>query len=212
MLEIKNVSYSYNNQSKIINKVNVEFEKGKMYVICGASGSGKTTFLSLIGGLEETKEGSIVFEGENIKQRGLEWYRKNIVSFVFQNYNLIDYLTAKENVMLTAKLDPITILLDLGISEEEAERNILQLSGGQQQRIAIARAIASQAPVILADEPTGNLDNNTAMEIIGILKKNAHDLNKCVVIVTHSMLIAKEADKVFWLENGKLVEELKNNE
>ena len=113
-------------------------------------------------------------------------------------------MTPKENVLLTAKEDPMPILRKLGISDEEAKRNVLKLSGGQQQRVAIARALASQAPIILADEPTGNLDEDTAADITEILKKNAHELNRCVVVVTHSEAVAKEADIVFHLQNGKL--------
>ena len=113
-------------------------------------------------------------------------------------------MTSIENVLLTAKEDPILKLREVGISEEEARRNVLKLSGGQQQRVAIARALASQAVIILADEPTGNLDGDTAMEITMILKKNAHELNRCVIVVTHSEEVAKEADTVIYLKNGKV--------
>lgn len=117
---------------------------------------------------------------------------------------MIDYLTPAENVALTSSLPPLPLLERLGLTKEEAKRNVLKLSGGQQQRVAIARALASEAPVILADEPTGNLDEDTAAEITEILKKNAHELNRCVVVVTHSEAVAKEADIVFHLQNGKM--------
>lgn len=204
VLEAKQVGYYYDKRKKVLDGISLKLERGKFYVISGQSGCGKTTLLSLLGGLDEPKEGVILCEGENISEKGLSYHRKNHVAFVFQNYNLIEYMTPKENVLLTAKEDPMPILRKLGISEEEAKRNVLKLSGGQQQRVAIARALASQAPIILADEPTGNLDEDTAAEITEILKKNAHELNRCVVVVTHSEAVAKEADIVFHLQNGRL--------
>ena len=126
------------------------------------------------------------------------------MAFIFQAYNLIDYLTPAENVSLTSKLPPLPILERLGLTKEESKRNVLKLSGGQQQRVAIARALASEAPVILADEPTGNLDEDTAQDITEILKESAHKMNKCVVVVTHSNELAKQADVVFRLKKGEL--------
>ena len=143
-------------------------------------------------------------EGEDIAKTGLANHRRSHVAFIFQNYNLIDYLTPMENVALTSKLPPLPILKQLGLTEEEAKRNVLKLSGGQQQRVAIARALASDAQVILADEPTGNLDEDTAAEITTILKGSAHKSGKCVVIVTHSNELAKEADVIFQLRRGEL--------
>lgn len=173
-----------------------------MYVILGQSGCGKTTLLSLLGGLDSPSQGKIFFQGEDINARGLTYHRKEHVSFVFQNYNLIDYLTPIENVKLTSKKSAYPILEKLGLSKEEAKRNVLRLSGGQQQRVAIARALGSDAPLLLADEPTGNLDEDTAKEITKILKESAHSMGKCVVIVTHSQEVAKEADVVFRLKRG----------
>ena len=129
---------------------------------------------------------------------------KNNVAFIFQSYNLIDYMTPAENVSLTSKLPPIPILERLGLTKEESKRNVLKLSGGQQQRVAIARALASDAKVILADEPTGNLDEDTAAEITDILKECAHQMNKCVIIVTHSNDLARQADVVLRLKNGEV--------
>lgn len=208
VLEVKDVGYYYFSDKPVLKGVNLSFEKGKLYAICGPSGCGKTTLLSLIGGLDEPKSGEILYEGESImgKRKGLAWHRRNNVAFVFQNYNLIEYMTPKENVLLTAKEDPIPILESLGITKEEAGRNILKLSGGQQQRVAIARALASHAPVILADEPTGNLDEDTAAEITQILKDNAHKQGRCVIVVTHSDAVAEEADVVLRLDHGKIVE------
>ena len=140
-----------------------------MYAILGQSGCGKTTLLSLLGGLDSPVDGQILYDGQDIEKLGLANHRKNNVAFIFQSYNLIDYLTPKENVALTAKLSPQPILERVGLTEEECKRNVLKLSGGQQQRVAIARALASDTKVILADEPTGNLDEDTAAEIISII-------------------------------------------
>ena len=145
-----------------------------------------------------------MFKGQDIAQTGLADHRRNHVSFIFQAYNLIDYLTPVENVSLTSSLPPLPILERLGLTKEEARRNVLKLSGGQQQRVAIARALASEAPVILADEPTGNLDEDTAQDITKILKESAHKMNKCVVVVTHSGELAKQADVIFRLKHGEL--------
>ncbi len=158
VLEVKNVSYYYSKDRKVVDNVSESFESGKMYVILGPSGCGKTTLLSLLGGLDLPKEGQVLFEGREIQKKEMEEHRRSHISFVFQNYNLIDYMTPVENVELTAKEDALPILEKLGLSKDEAKRNVLKLSGGQQQRVAIARALASGNPVILADEPTGNLD------------------------------------------------------
>ena len=204
IMEVKNVGYTYDNRRKVLRGINVQMEQGKLYAILGPSGCGKTTLLSLIGGLDSPTSGQILFEDQDIAKTGLSDHRKNHVSFIFQAYNLIDYLNPKENVALTSKLPPLPILERLGLTKEEAKRNVLKLSGGQQQRVAIARALASEAPVILADEPTGNLDEDTARGITEILKESAHKMNKCVVVVTHSEALAKEADVVFRLKRGEL--------
>ena len=175
-----------------------------MYAILGPSGCGKTTLLSLLGGLDSPTSGSILFEGKDIAQSGLARHRKKNVSFIFQSYNLIDYMTPQENVRLISPKPAFPFLERLGLTKEEARRNVLKLSGGQQQRVAIARALASEAPVILADEPTGNLDEETAQDITEILKESAHQMNKCVVVVTHSNELAKQADMVFRLKQGEL--------
>lgn len=205
-LEICKMSYSYDNKRYVLKNVDSQLEAGKMYAILGPSGCGKTTLLSLLGGLDSPTEGQILYNGQDIGKLGLADHRRNHVAFVFQSYNLIDYLTPKENVALTSKLPPLPILRRVGLNEEESRRNVLKLSGGQQQRVAIARALASDADVILADEPTCNLDEDTAAEITGILKECAHLMNKCVVIVTHSNDLAKQADVVFRLKKGELRE------
>ena len=204
IMEVKNVGYTYDNRRKVLRGINVQMEQGKLYAILGPSGCGKTTLLSLIGGLDSPTSGQILFEDQDIAKTGLSDHRKNHVSFIFQAYNLIDYLNPKENVALTSKLPPLPILEWLGLTKEEAKRNVLKLSGGQQQRVAIARALASEAPVILADEPTGNLDEDTARDITEILKESAHKMNKCVVVVTHSNELAKQADVICRLKRGEL--------
>ena len=205
-LELKNVSYAYEKGRAVLQNVSAELETGKMYAILGPSGSGKTTLLSLLGGLDVPTQGSVLFDGEDITTKGLEHHRRSHISLIFQSYNLIDYMTPVENVRLTAKLDAAPILERLGLEQDEITRNVLKLSGGQQQRVAIARALASDAPVILADEPTGNLDADTAEEITAILKESAHAFGKCVVVVTHSGEVTKQADVVLEIKRGHLKE------
>lgn len=204
IMEIQKVRYSYDNKRNVLNSISTSLDEGKMYAILGASGCGKTTLLSLLGGLDSPVDGQILYDGQDIEKIGLANHRKDNVAFIFQSYNLIDYLTPKENVALTAKLSPQPILERVGLTEEESKRNVLKLSGGQQQRVAIARALASDAKVILADEPTGNLDEDTAAEIVSILKECAHQMEKCVVIVTHSNDLAKQADVILRLKKGQL--------
>lgn len=206
ILELKNVQYSYNNKKRILKGVSAQMEQGKLYAILGPSGCGKTTLLSLLGGLDSPGVGQILYKGQDIAGTGLADHRKNHVAFIFQSYNLIDYLTPRENVALTSKLPPLPILERLGLTEEETRRNVLKLSGGQQQRVAIARALASESPVILADEPTGSLDEDTARDITEILKDSAHRMNKCVIVVTHSGEMADQADVVFRLKRGVLMQ------
>lgn len=203
IMELKNVGYAYENKRKVLKAISLSVEEGKMYAVLGSSGCGKTTFLSLMGGLDSPTNGQIFYDGKDIEKAGLSAHRKNNVAFIFQSYNLIDYLTPEEKVALTAKLPPQPILKRVGLTEEESRRNVLKLSGGQ-QRVAIARALASDAKVILADEPTGNLDKDTAAEKVDILKECAHQMNKCVIIVTHSNELAKQADVIFRLKKGEL--------
>jgi len=205
ILEIKNVTYNYSNSGELVlSKVNQKFEIGKFYAIIGKSGAGKSTLLSLLAGLDKPQKGQILFNGNDIEKDGYSNHRKNNISLVFQNYNLIDYLTPIENVRLVNKNASETILFELGLDKSQINRNVMKLSGGQQQRVAIARALVSEAPIILADEPTGNLDVDTASEIIEILKKLAKERNKCVIVVTHSKEVANSADIVLELRDRKL--------
>lgn len=212
ILELKDLTYSYPNaeyvnlEDKILSSVNYEFEEGKFYAIVGKSGTGKSTLLSLLAGLDEPKKGDIFFKEHSLEDIGYSDYRKNNISIVFQNYNLIDYLTPMENVRLVNKNAKEDILYELGLEDSQINRNINMLSGGQQQRVAIARALASDTPVILADEPTGNLDENTSAEIVDIFKKLAKEKNKCVIVVTHSNELANSADVILELKNKKLNE------
>ena len=203
-LACKNVAYAYEKGKGILTNISFSFESGKMYAILVPSGYGKTTLLSLLGGLDTPAKGNILFDDTDITQTGLEEHRRNHISLIFQNYNLIDYMTPIENTKLVSKVDAVPILQRLGLTEDELRRTVLKLSGGQQQRVAIARSLASDAPVILADEPTGNLDEATAAEITEILKESAQEYGKCVIIVTHSNAVAKAADCVLEIKGGTL--------
>ena len=182
-----------------------------MYAIVGSSGSGKTTFLTLIAGLDSAQEGSITFKGKNIAEIGLWEYRRNHVGMVFQSYNLIPYMTGLENVLVAMGISGKThmkdsayeLLQSIGIERNKANRNVRRLSGGEQQRIAIARAMANQPDIIVADEPTGNLDGETEDTIIGLFRKLATEKDKCVIVVTHSEKVAKQADVILRLHATK---------
>ena len=182
-------------------KVKLSFQRNKFYSI-GQSGA-KSTLLSLLTSLLSQSN------GENIRKKGSSYHRRHHVALVFQNYNLIDYLTPLENVRLVNKNADRKILSELGLDEKQINRNVLQLSGGQQQRVAIARALVSEAPIILADEPTGNLDEETAKDIIAILKRMALDRQKCVIVVTHSKEVAQASDVVLELKKKQLIEKKK---
>ena len=205
ILALNKVNYSYTNGKKILNNISMEFEKGKFYTILGVSGSGKTTLLSLLAGLDEPQSGKIIYNNQDISEKGYENHRKNNVSLIFQNYNLIDYMTPLENLKIVNPKADKTILNELGLKDDEIKRNVLKLSGGQQQRVAIARTLVANSPVILADEPTGNLDSDTEEEIIEILKTSAHKHGKCVIVVTHSKDLANKSDVILELKDKKLV-------
>ncbi|MDE8339670.1 ATP-binding cassette domain-containing protein [Erysipelothrix rhusiopathiae] len=205
-LTMKNVCYAYKNNAshQVLNNINYDFEIGKVYAICGPSGSGKTTILSLLAGLDTPQSGQIYLNNIDIKQQGYRTHRKDNITIIFQNYNLIDYMTPIENLRLVQKNAPGSLLIELGIEPKDFKRNVLQLSGGQQQRVAIARSLASPAPFILADEPTGNLDEENATVILDIFKKLANTQNKGIIIVTHSKSVAKLADVTLALSKNGL--------
>ncbi|MBQ6368024.1 MAG: ABC transporter ATP-binding protein [Erysipelotrichaceae bacterium] len=218
ILRLENINYSYIDggyERKILNDLSYTFEAGKFYTILGPSGSGKTTLLSIIAGLDEPKSGNIYFEGKNLKEIGLHKYRRNDISIVFQQYNLISYLTAHENVMLAMsetdnqlpkdrKQVAYSLLEKFGIVHTKADRLVNQLSGGEQQRVAIARSLASNVNLIFADEPTGNLDTATEKEIINVFKELAHDFSKTVIVVTHSDTVSAMSDQRILLTDGIL--------
>lgn len=217
-LQVKNIDYFYQDGDQrryILRDLSVDFRKGVFYSILGQSGSGKTTLLSLLSALDKPKSGEISIEGKTIDMIGFESYRRNKVGVIFQSYNLIPHLSAYENILLAMSITdnplPTDInqvaynLLDyIGITKTKADRLVTKLSGGEQQRVAIARALATNVDIILADEPTGNLDEAMETEIVDIFKRLAHDHNKCVIVVSHSNEVAKEADVSYYLRKGIL--------
>ncbi len=215
-LHTKNIGYWYTNNPDdyLFKDVNLSFERGKIYAILGQSGSGKTTFLSLLAGLDSPKAGNIYLDDKDINKTGLTNYRKNAVSTIFQAYNLMTYMTARQNVQTALEITNTTVdnakieeLFELvGIPKEMIDKPVLQLSGGQQQRVAIVRALATNHDVIIADEPTGNLDEETTQDIVNIFKDIAHQQNKTVIIVTHETAVAKETDVVFELKKKQFTQ------
>lgn len=212
-LSTKDLSYWYENNGPLFEKVNLTFEKGKMYAILGTSGSGKTTFLSLIAGLDTPKSGEILYEDTSLKKIGLREYRRKDVSIVFQAYNLLPYLSAVDNVVTAMEIAQsqqadkkayaLANLEKVGITKELAEKKVTLLSGGQQQRVAITRALCCEHDLIVADEPTGNLDETTSGEIVKLFQTIAHQEQKCIILVTHEQEVAKGCDVVYELKNQK---------
>lgn len=210
IMQLDHVNFTYASAAKrVLSNVSYDFEVGTFYAIVGSSGAGKTTMLSLLAGLDAPTQGAVLFDGKDLATTGYTRHRRDQIALVFQNYNLIDYLTPLENLRLVNPKASVEDLTRLGIDEAAAKRNVLALSGGQQQRVAIGRALVSSAPVILADEPTGNLDEDTAEGVIEILRDAAHEQNKCVIVVTHSRQLARAADVTLRLEQRKLVERKK---
>ena len=218
ILSIQNASYQYSDATSdeyAIKDINFEFEKGKIYAIRGRSGSGKTTLLSLISGLERCTEGKIIFDGKDLKNINLDTYRNSEIGIVFQSYNLLPYMTASENNILSMdasgrkienkKQKAIELMESVGLKESYADRRVLRLSGGEQQRVAIARSLSYNPKMIVADEPTGNLDKQTESEILDIFKKLAHEEGKCVIIVTHSPNVCDIVDQVYDLKKSKRI-------
>ncbi|MGL9749970.1 ABC transporter ATP-binding protein [Enterococcus sp. DIV0170] len=210
-LSTKDLGYWYENSGPLFENVNLTFEKGKMYAILGTSGSGKTTFLSLIAGLDTPKSGEILYEDTSLKKIGLREYRRKDVSIVFQAYNLLPYLSAVDNVVTAMEIAQsqqadkkayaLANLEKVGITRELGEKRVTLLSGGQQQRVAITRALCCEHDLIVADEPTGNLDEVTSGEIVNLFQEIAHKQKKCIVLVTHEQEVAKACDVVYELKN-----------
>lgn len=210
VLELKNVSFRYSKDSRrVLNDLSYSFEEGKLYAIVGRSGAGKTTLLSLLSGLAVPEKGEVLMRGENIANLDRYHYRSHDIGVIFQSFNLLPKYTALENVLLSMdiakahyddkKQYAMDLLKKVALDEEETNRRILKLSGGQQQRVAIARALSYDPKIILADEPTGNLDQETQKEIMDIFLDLAHKENRCVIIVTHSPQAAKAADALYRL-------------
>lgn len=199
-----------------LNDANLKINKGEFVAVVGPSGSGKSTFLHLVGGLERPSSGTIKVDGKDIcclSDKELAKYRRQKVGFVFQQYNLIPVLNVAENIELPVKLDNRKVDRDyinelmklLGISDRKSHLPS-QLSGGQQQRVAIARALSAKPSIILADEPTGNLDTKTTEEVINLLKTSIKKYNQTLIMITHNENIAKKADRVISIVDGKLNE------
>lgn len=218
-LLVKDVTYSYRNKYRTVRAlggVSVEFEPGKMYAIVGSSGCGKTTFLSLLAGLDVPQSGSIEWKSETTDRMDRDRYRRESASVIYQNFNLFQHLTVLENAAYPlymrgmkkseAEARAREKLLAVGLMEEQLDRLPNMLSGGEQQRVAIARALASGSRIILADEPTGNLDSENGRNIVEILKRLAHEESCCVIIVTHDPTVAGEADAVLKMRDGRLEE------
>lgn len=215
-IEVVNLSHFYQDgmqMKKVLDNISCSFESGKFYSILGQSGSGKTTLLSLLSGLDTIEEGDILYNGESIKKIGYNKYRNSYVNIIFQSYNLIPYMTAYENVEVALDIAGIKLnkedkkekilstLNELGIDNSAAFRTVLKLSGGEQQRVAIARCLVIDIPFIMADEPTGNLDEDTEKKIIDIFKKLAKQ-GKGVIVVTHSKELAESSDKIYHIKGG----------
>jgi putative ABC transport system ATP-binding protein len=216
ILKVKNVSYRYSDAEEdeyALKDVSYDFSLGNVYAIKGKSGSGKTTLLSLITGLEKCNMGTITYEGQDLSKMNLDKYRNSEIGIVFQSYNLLPYMTAAENIILSMdvsgkkfenkKEEAIRLMESVGLSKSQADRKVLRLSGGEQQRVAIARSLSYNPKVIIADEPTGNLDKETEQEILNIFKRLAHEENKCVIIVTHSPNVSSQVDCLYELSSKK---------
>ncbi len=218
VLSLENVTYKYKNSQKAaVSEISCTFEEGKVYAIVGPSGSGKSTLLSLLAGLDLPTEGEITFDGDNLAVLNLDRYRRESISMIFQAFHLFPLMTVIENVCFPMELCGITpkdakpraetLLEGVGITKEQMSRFPSKLSGGERQRVAIARSLASNAKIILGDEPTGNLDGANTQNIIDILCSLAHEKGYCVIIVTHDMEVADAADVAFRMRDGKLREE-----
>lgn len=206
VLTLNNICFSYG-KTPVLKNISYEFEKGKMYCIIGKSGAGKTTLLSVLSGLASPNSGEMYYNGDDIKKINKYKFRSKYIGVIFQSYNLLTKFTALENVVLSMEIAGVKgkkkekakqLLLSVGLNEEEIKRRVLHLSGGQQQRVAIARALSYNPDIILADEPTGNLDGETQNEIMKIFKKLTES-GKCVILVSHSPEVANMCDEKYVL-------------
>lgn len=207
------MGYTYEKTTKpVFRGLNADFGPGKVYCIVGKSGAGKTSLLSLLAGLDTCTEGTILYEGEDLCKLDRDDYRAKKIGVVFQSYNLLLNKSALENIELSMAISGVrhknnrayalALLESVGIDGETAGRRVLGLSGGEQQRVGIARALSHEPNLLLADEPSGNLDRETEKDVMNILVKLAHTQNKCVIIVTHSQKVTRCADEVWGLNKG----------
>ena len=220
VLTLNNVAYKYSGTKKnVLKGVSAEFEAGKVYAIVGKSGSGKSTLLSLIAGLDICTDGKILYNNTDLKDIDRDEYRAKKIGVVFQSYNLITNSTAVENIVLSMQISEseeknkkafaYNLFEKVGINRETANRKVLKLSGGEQQRVGIARALSHNPDIIIADEPTGNLDSETENDVLKVLTSIAHDTpenggGKCVIIVTHSKKVSSVADVILGMKDGNL--------
>ena len=218
ILETKHLKKYYgsgNGQVKAVNDISISVEKGEFVAIVGTSGSGKTTLLNLLGGLDYADSGEVIIDGQsllNMDEEARTVFRRRKIGFIFQNYNLVSMLDVYKNVVLPIRLDGnkpdrdfvIKVLELLGLTDKIRQRPN-QLSGGQQQRVAIARALASKPAIVLADEPTGNLDSKTSQEVIGLLQMSSREFHQTIIMITHNEEIAQMADCIIHIEDGGVV-------
>ena len=218
ILETKHLKKYYGageNQVKAEKEINLSIEKGEFVAVVGTSGSGKTTLLNLLGGLDYADEGEVLIDGQSLLPMDDEArtiFRRRKIGFIFQNYNLVSMLTVYKNVILPIRLDGnkpdkefVRKVLDLLGLTSKINQRPNQLSGGQQQRVAIARALASKPAIVLADEPTGNLDTKTSQEVIGLLQMSSREFHQTIIMITHNEEIAQMADRIIHIEDGCIV-------
>jgi len=215
ILRAENVSYKYEKTGNyVLKNVSAEFEKGKLYILTGKSGAGKSTFLSLISGLDRVSEGRIFYKDRDLSELNLDKYRATEIGVIFQSFNLLKNRNAIENILLSERISlkkkgdsgkVVELLEKLGISKETAGRRVMHISGGEQQRVSIARALSHSPEIVMADEPTGNLDEANSREIMEIFRKLAHEDGKCVIVISHSEKMWNYADEIYSVD-GKKVE------
>lgn len=218
ILSVQQVSFSYRTKYQTVHavkEVSCSMESGFLYALVGKSGSGKTTFLSLLAGLEKPDTGTILFQGSDLGTMDIDEYRRSYASVIYQNFNLFPFLSVLENVMYPMLLNKQAraqaekcakeVLEQMGLDAQYWKRLPAMLSGGEQQRVAIARTLANDTKLILADEPTGNLDSENTRNIVNLLKKLAHENGCTVVVVTHDEAVADAADYVYRMDSGRLV-------
>ncbi|MDR2600218.1 MAG: ABC transporter ATP-binding protein [Oscillospiraceae bacterium] len=206
LLELKNISYKYGKGDLVIKDLNLSFEAGKVYAVLGSSGSGKTTLLSLLAGLDVCLDGEIQYNGVDLKTINRDHYRAKSIGMVFQQFNLLHRYNAVDNTLIAMEISRYKtgnnkkyvkqLLDDVGITGKKQQRKVIELSGGEQQRVAIVRAISHEPEIILADEPTGSLDETNQSGIIELLIKSARENNTCIIIATHSSDVADAVDEV----------------